>query len=99
MEEATVVTQDEFIEFLREECAGSKCQACGSESFTIMGAKQHGLWLFKQKPENAPGYALATHAVYCANCGWIRHHLAFKVEDWVLKRKAENGAPEEKEID
>lgn len=87
MDEAVKVTADEFISFLVEKCSGSKCAGCGGESFKTISSAEHGAWLFSVDTTNAPGFHLPTYAINCANCGWVRHHVAFRVEDWVKEQR------------
>lgn len=81
------VSVEEFISFLEHKCADSKCPACGNDTFTILSSNEAGPWRFESDVENEAGYHLPTFAVFCRNCGSVRHHTSTIVTKWVHQQR------------
>ncbi|MCI3945515.1 hypothetical protein K0038_02557 [Pseudomonas syringae] len=96
-EDSENVTSDEFIEFLTEKCPDGKCAACGDESYKLLSSPEVGAWIFESEVVNEEGFHLQTYAVNCSNCGWVRHHVAWRVREWVKKWKSTESTVDPKE--
>ena len=89
----TDVSGDDFIEFLAEKCSASVCEGCEGEKFSILTSKDSGAWLFEMDAVNTQQFHLPTYAVYCNDCGLVRHHSAVTVKRWVENRQKNGIAP------
>lgn len=98
-EDSGSITSNDFIEFLLEKCQEGKCAGCGGETFKLLSSPEAGLWIFEQDVKNEDGYHLQTYAMNCADCGCVRHHVAWRVREWVLARRETSKVSESKAED
>lgn len=82
------ITLEEFISFLEEKCADSHCAGCDHDKFSIFTSPAEGLWKFESDAVNSKNYFLPTFAMYCDNCGLVRHHSAAVIRKWLMSEKA-----------
>ena len=79
------VTANEFVRFLEFKTPDSDCPACQSKKWTVVGSSANGMaYRFVTNLRDGPSAShISTFAIYCNECGYIRHHWARKVNEWV----------------
>lgn len=79
------VTADEFVRFLESKTPESACPACQSKEWTVVGSSTNGMaYRFVTNLRDGPSAShISTFAIYCNECGYIRHHWSRKVKDWL----------------
>lgn len=89
------VTMAEFVRFLQAKTDDAVCAACGSQWWTVVGSTETGATYRLSTPlrDGPKATQLSTFAIYCNECGLVRHHLSRVVRKWVDA----NPAPEEAE--
>ncbi len=80
------VNMDDFIRFLEEKTEGSKCPACWSDTWVLIGSADNEM-AFRHVTPLRDGPRTSTtfseFGIYCDNCGFVRQHLARFVKQWV----------------
>lgn len=83
------VDSQDFVRFLVSKGAekDEDCPVCHSENWNILCPDDDGPTLRIGMPvRNRPEiFYLSVFAYFCANCGYIRSHMASTVHDWVQK--------------
>ena len=94
------VTTSEFVRFLQEKTPDSSCPGCNAKVWTVVGSAANGMaYRMVTNLRDGPSAThLSTFAIYCNECGYIRHHWAKKVREWV-EENAQQGEIEFEEAD
>lgn len=80
------VTAKDFAEFLTEKSAESICPSCGADEWTIVCPPEDESNAFRLMTAMKDGIRpawISMFAIYCDNCGYVRHHAARVVKSWV----------------
>ncbi|MBF8730476.1 hypothetical protein IRZ59_08445 [Pseudomonas guariconensis] len=91
------VQMDDFIRFLEEKTSSTSCAACGNDLWTILGWADTDVTFRAITPllDGPKEESASTFALFCNNCGFLRHHMSKVVRDWVDS----NPAPEQLDLD
>lgn len=91
------VQMDDFIRFLEEKTASTTCAACGQNEWTLFGRADTDVAFRAITPllDGPEEESTSSFVLFCNNCGFIRHHMAKIVRDWVDS----NPAPEQLDLD
>lgn len=90
---------DDFIRFLGAKTGKSDpCQVCGTDNWVIFCDSEDVTNRFGTMVRNAEKqYYISSFAYSCTNCGYMRHHLARVVHDWVKANPAPDSEVEAEE--
>lgn len=82
-----MTTMDDFIRFLEANAAGSKCAACGAQSWVVVGNPKTDEMVPQALQFHGDDMvrSMSTYVLYCNQCGLTRSHLAPKVDEWMAK--------------
>jgi hypothetical protein len=87
------VSGDDFIRFLREKTDEVACPACASNEWTIFSLTEPDQAYRLITPLKSAAHSSFVNmlALYCDECGYVRHHLARIVKEWVTQNPEAQG--------
>ena len=82
------VSISDFVSYLEAKTPDSSCPACNTKVWTVVGSVSNGM-AYRMVTDLRDGPSpthISTVAIYCNECGYIRHHWSKKVREWVDQR-------------
>ncbi|KAB0502795.1 hypothetical protein [Pseudomonas lini] len=91
------VSAHDFVRFLEAKTLDSPCPACSFQGWTVIGSSKNGSTYRLATPlrDGPKPSQVSTFAIYCNECGFVRHHLSRKVREWI----DENPEPEQLDLE
>lgn len=84
----------DFVRYLEHKTTKNDCPACGNGTWTVVCSDNGYTYRVTSVIKDGERPTMfSTFVLYCNECGFVRHHLARKVSNWV----SEN--PEQPELD
>lgn len=95
------VTTNEFVRFLESKTPESACPGCQSKDWTVVGSAANGMaYRFVTNLRDGPAAShISTFAINCDECGYVRHHWARKVKEWVTANPVQQEIEFEEGVD